>query len=342
MNLETLYSLAATGKEKIWSIEASDARIRVTFGYTGGRLQTQTRAAVSQEQAEKQALSRWKRKQKQGYAPRGASAAPEPRSWAMLAVDYTKRARDLVFPCWMQPKLDGTRAMFKDGAFFSRSGDPRRFGGDLERETAALVGAFPFPLDGEIYSDQIPFEQLAGLTNRAALDADEARVLSFHVFDHLGPGSFDARRADLESLFARAAPSSRVVFVETRRCESDAHAREWLDECRARGFEGIMLRNAAGEYRSGFRSKDLQKYKLFQDREYRVVGFKRGERGVLWQCATPEGRVFSVKPACADEESARMFAEGERYVGRLLTVKFQETTRHGVPRFPVAMRFKEN
>jgi DNA ligase-1 len=112
----------------------------------------------------------------------------------------------------------------------------------------------------------------------------------------------------------------------------------------AEGFEGIMLRNKTGLYKNS-RSADLQKYKEFFDDEYEVVNYKEGEgleEGcVLWVCKTPEGKLFSCRPRGTREDRVELFKNGDKYIGKKLTVRFQEKTTDGLPRFPVGITFRE-
>jgi DNA ligase-1 len=116
-------------------------------------------------------------------------------------------------------------------------------------------------------------------------------------------------------------------------------------------------------YRVGVRSTDLQKYKEFEDAEYRVVGFKEGdglEKGcVIWICetslapqetraspnevrlATGKSQNFAVRPRGTHEARAALMAEADRYVGQMLTVRYQELTTDGIPRFPVGITFRD-
>jgi DNA ligase-1 len=133
--------------------------------------------------------------------------------------------------------------------------------------------------------------------------------------------------------------------VTTEECKSREdlagfHAR-WTTD----GYEGVMLRNKAGKYRVGVRSVDLQKYKEFEDAEYKVVGFKEGdgvEKGcVVWLCVTAKNQEFAVRPRGTHEERQALFLEGDKYVGKMLTVRYQELTTDGIPRFPVGLTFRD-
>jgi DNA ligase-1 len=119
----------------------------------------------------------------------------------------------------------------------------------------------------------------------------------------------------------------------------EQHARFVAD-----GYEGIMLRNTAGLYKN-VRSVDLLKYKEFFDDEYEVVGFKEGEGGekgcVLWMCKTEKGDTFHCRPRGTREDRTELFQKGATYIGKKLTVRFQELTDDGIPRFPVGIAFRD-
>ena len=104
------------------------------------------------------------------------------------------------------------------------------------------------------------------------------------------------------------------------------------------GYEGTMLRNLDSVYEPNKRSKDLQKYKDNMEEEYKIVGFHEGsgdEKGaVIWDCITKEGKKFAVRPVGSRELRQGLYNNGQKYIGSLLTVIFQELTNDGIPRFP--------
>jgi DNA ligase-1 len=114
----------------------------------------------------------------------------------------------------------------------------------------------------------------------------------------------------------------------------------------ADGYEGIMLRNGNGMYQQGHRSHDLQKYKEFLEEEFTITGFREGDgrdkETVIWICVTEEGREFSVRPKGNIEYRKDLFSNGREYIGKKLTVIFQEKSQMGVPRFPVGKSIREN
>jgi DNA ligase-1 len=112
----------------------------------------------------------------------------------------------------------------------------------------------------------------------------------------------------------------------------------------AEGYEGLILRNAKGVYKVKHRSNDLQKYKEFFDAEYPIVGFREGdgvEKGcVIWLCSAPAGQ-FAVRPRGTHQERQAAFAAGAAAIGKKLTVRYQELTNDGIPRFPVGIAIRD-
>ena len=83
----------------------------------------------------------------------------------MLAQDYHKQGKKIVFPCYVQAKLDGVRSIFFNNALTSRNGKP--FSG-LDHIIAELAPATKegLILDGEVYSTTLTFQQFVGLVKK--------------------------------------------------------------------------------------------------------------------------------------------------------------------------------
>ena len=117
------------------------------------------------------------------------------------------------------------------------------------------------------------------------------------------------------------------------------------DEYISTGYEGIMVRNADGLYKLGYRSPDLQKLKSFVDNEYTIINYKEGEGTelgcVVWQCETSSGDRFWVRPMGTQEERKAYYNDGNKYLGAKLTVRYQELTDDGIPRFPVGVSIRD-
>ena len=110
-----------------------------------------------------------------------------------------------------------------------------------------------------------------------------------------------------------------------------------------------MIRKRDGIYKQDGktnRSKDLLKMKDFFDEEYEIVGYHEGTGDwigtPIWECESKvSGKVFSVTPNGPREERQRMYRNAERYIGKKLTVKYQEKSEEGIPRFPIGVGIRD-
>ena len=263
----------------------------------------------------------------------------------MLAHDYHKRGKSALFPCFVQPKLDGTRCVGMPGnGLFSRL---RKSFPHMEHILSELHQLPPeIILDGELYSSTLTFQEIVGLVKKETLrdgDAEKQRQIQFHVYDIITDMPFHNRLANLKHLFQRH-KFQHLVLVPTEMCESEEKMKEKHAAYVLSGYEGIMLRTKLGVYKHS-RSVDLLKYKEFLDDEYEVVGFEQGqglEEGcVIWVCKTAEEKTFHCRPRGSRESRSELFQNGADYIGKKLTVRFQELTDERIPRFPVGIAFRD-
>ena len=314
-----------------------------------------------------------------------------PADAATATATASKKKKVITFPCFVQPKLDGLRCV----SYATRSGPG---GGNNTAPAVALqsrTGAFftglphiaaalrPYLLqhpsvviDGELYTDQMPFEELAGLIKKKKItdsDVERLKKVKYHVYDIYDRVQHDMPYSERMGVLASAVrrcgcvandtfhsggmsanhrvlrsdteAAAVVVLVRTEKVAALGDFRRLFAEFVEAGYEGIMLRNAAGVYRANYRSNDLQKYKEFMEDEYRIIDFKEGEGrdagAVIWVCETADGKEFTVRPRGTFEQRREWFNDGESYIGKNLTVVYQELTEDGKPRFPVAKCVRE-
>jgi DNA ligase-1 len=368
-NFPILYSKSKGGKTQVWSIKVmkgpgEGATIKTSYGYEGGAMQEGQKEILKGkvkrspwEQALSEAQSDWKKKKDKGYAENLGNAhvpglagedavAAHATILPMLAHDYHKRGKSIVFPCYVQAKLDGVRSIFKNGVLTSRMGKP--FSG-LEHILAELGPATTegLVLDGEVYSTTLPFQQFVGLVKKkkfTAEDKEQLKQVNLWVYDCVNDSPFEQRLATLKAFFAKH-KFGHVHLLPTEEAANAGELKGFHDGYVAKGYEGLIVRNKKGMYHLATRSADLQKYKEFEDDEYEVVGFTDGEgqeKGlVIWTCKTKGGKQFHVRPRGTHEERAALFKEGDTYVGKKLTVRYQELTGDGIPRFPVGISFRD-
>jgi DNA ligase-1 len=62
---------------------------------------------------------------------------------------------------------------------------------------------------------------------------------------------------------------------------------------------------------------------------------------VIWVCKTQSGQEFTVRPEGTLETRKNYFKNKNNFFGKLLTVKFQNLTSLGIPRFPVGIVIRD-
>lgn len=292
----------------------------------------------------------------------------------------SKKKKVITFPCFVQPKLDGLRCV----SYATRCGNDVTI--TLQSRTGAFFTGLPhiaaalrpylsqhpsIVIDGELYTDQMPFEELAGLIKKKKItDSDIERLnkVKYHVYDiydraqsnmpyseRLGVlvdavkrcacVANDALTASGRMLRSDTEAAAVIVLVRTEKVAALADFRRLFAEFVEAGYEGIMLRNSVGMYRANYRSNDLQKYKEFIEDEYPIIDYTQGEGrdagAVIWLCETSDGKEFTVRPRGTMEQRRTWFENGGSYIGKKLTVVFQELTEEGKPRFPVGKAVRD-
>ncbi len=227
---------------------------------------------------------------------------------------------------WVSDKLDGIRAYWDgQGGLWSRLG--KRF----VKAPQAWLAQLPVdvPLDGELYLGPLRFND----TVRAVKGCDGWQELRYVVFDA------PADPQGYENRIRHAAEQWRDVTPVVE-CNGLEHLWSALREAEAKGLEGIMLRQPESLY-VGKRSRTLLKVKSFVDTEATVVahipgkGKHIGRLGAL-HCLLDDGTPFNVGTGFTDVERS-----DPPDIGSRVTVKYQELTPAGVPRFPTFVTVRD-
>jgi hypothetical protein len=83
-----------------------------------------------------------------------------------------------------------------------------------------------------------------------------------------------------------------------------------------------------------------------QDAEFVIVGVEEGKgklagHGIM-QCKTDKGLEFAVKMKGRTDNLKDYLEHPEKYIGKQLTVQYQNLHVTGIPRFPVGLRIRED
>jgi len=255
------------------------------------------------------------------------------------------------FPYLAQPKLDGVRCIGTYDGLFTRTGKAIEGFTEIEAEVKALIHCNPeiLAVDGELYCHSMKFDEISGIVRKKGKDPSKDR-LYLSVFDYI-PTPTSADTALIRSkVLDRAIDASLPNMLQVMHAEinNQQELDGFLGGIISQGYEGVMLRNPHGKYEQK-RSSNLLKLKQFQDSEFEITDTLEGsgkETGLLiWQCKTAGGETFTVRPEGSYEQREALLAEARiepgKFIGKPLTVRFQELTSKGIPRFPVAVGIRD-
>ena len=244
----------------------------------------------------------------------------------------------------LSQKLNGNRCVFVNGKMMSRQG--KEFTGlDHILSDIQKVVDDGIVLDGELVgkneeglSDSANFQKSTGIAN--SKDADKTS-LKYVIFDTLRLEEFQNGKSEYtykirrqlllelkETIAKHNLKNIEVVqmFYEgTDQTEID----KWLDYCEEHDYEGCMI-NLDSPYECK-RVKSLQKAKMFKDIDLRcisvneaITGKYKGTLGSI-TCKYKNGTV-DVGSGFSDEQRGYYFNNPNEIVGKIITVKYKETT----------------
>lgn len=269
---------------------------------------------------------------------------------------------------YVQPKLDGIRALVfcTQGrvVMVTRKAKQILWLKHIRDDIATLLGDREhIVLDCEVYAEQIcgtctlkgktkvfepsdeylpsslRFETITGACRpvRGSPHPLESQLKAyiFDVYDTNQPDLNQTSRFEiLDEL--DTSPFEGIRKVDTQEIFSQDEISEYHDRYVEDGYEGVVLRSKELVYKSGKRSLYMRKYKDFMDSEFEITGIECDD-GVdrdqfVWLC-TNGTRIFRVKPMGTREQKYEWYENSEDYIGKQLTVRYQEVSSDGDLRF---------
>lgn len=180
----------------------------------------------------------------------------------MLACDAD--LSKLKFPVLASPKLDGVRAIIRDGVVLSRSLKPIP-----NRHVQIMLGRPELEgLDGELILGDPTHPEAYRRTVSAIMSIEGEPDVTFYVFDRLDR-DYPYSEVDLSSVLTLPVWSLMLHNME----ELEEYEVAILDK----GYEGVMLRDPQSPYkfgRSTAKEGYLLKLKRFADSEAEIIGFE--------------------------------------------------------------------
>lgn len=282
-----------------------------------------------------------------------------PQFDVLLAKDgkSCKKAAEIISKgVYLSPKFDGYRclAVIENGhvTLFSRNGTVYSNFPTVEK---ALLDSFPnmnIVFDGEIMSDDFQAMQKSAFASKRGTTVGDVK---YHIFDTLDINEWStlnfvenkgSRYRRLETLSQFFKPELRLVKQELVFTMDDVLKAEQLYI--SQGHEGAMTCPDI-PYWLGKKSNTMLKWKTFKSEDCEIIGFYEGKddtrhKGRLggFVLKQEDGQECECGSGFSDEDRDYIWNNKKEFLGRTVEVKYQEKTNHGILRFPVFMRFRDD
>lgn len=364
-----LYKRTSKGGVQEWAVSAYEnddkhGVIVVTYGLKGGKKQTKSEVitvgknigrsneTTPYQQAQADAESRWKvnlTRKNYGLDEEAVASANKRAASPMLA-KLVEAVKEVDWAsAFVQPKFDGFRLVatkIDEGNIQLKSRENKPIETLVHiSEQLDRVMQIGDVFDGEAYCHDMTFQDIAKAIKAVK---PTTSYIKYHVYDIMARAPFSERYGRLR-LRLMDSKQANLVAVETIRVASMAEVQEYQSRCLERGYEGAMLRHGDAFYEAGKRSSSLLKVKTFLDAEFEIVEILEGRgdcKGMArFICDTGLGnqKTFEVLAHGPHPHKRIYWRTRDRWLGKMLTVKFQEWTTSDPPtlRFPVALRFPD-
>ncbi len=264
------------------------------------------------------------------------------------------------WPKIIQPKLDGICCLAVNGVAMSRTMKPipNKFIQKFfeEKQLHGLHGELMIAGD---------FNDVQSGVMRIEGEPDFYYVV-YDIWNSID--CYDIRFETLSSFLPE--DYGRVKLIQQKEVNNPEECITALEGFIAEGYEGAMLRDPYSCYKQGrhtLKSQALMKLKNFYDDEAVVIGFEEkmhntnakelDERGYSKRSSKNEGMVpadtlgalivkwndkeFKIGTGYNDEQRKGIWLNRDKLLGKLVTYKYQELSKYGVPRFPVFKAFRD-
>ena len=356
-----IYKYTVKGAIQTWQIIADGNKFYTIEGQKDGKLTTslpticieknigKKNETSAEEQALAESAAKYQKKLDKGYNEVLTSEKVyfEP----MLAhkwEDYGSKIDWKKQKVFVQPKLDGLRAINNGKTIMSRNGKPYL-------SVPHLLHKYDVALDGELYTHKYKddFNKIVSLCKKQDANAIElsesAEKVEYWVYDYPSHnGVFSERYKALTEI--KDLPKNTVT-VPTYEVKNEQEIKEWHAKFIGEGYEGTIVRIDA-PYENK-RSKSLLKFKDFIDEEFTIVGAEEGTGGrigtigyFIMQHDKNPNQTFKSNVKGNFDYLKQIWKDRDSYIGSSATVKyFQRTPKKDgdngdVPRFPYIIKLK--
>lgn len=264
-----------------------------------------------------------------------------------LADKYEPKLVDWEDGWYVSRKIDGARCIAivdSDGfaTFYSRTG--KSFDTlDIVAGGIKALGISNVVLDGELcLVDENGNEDFQGIMKQLKKKDHTITNPSYKIFDMISHDEFYSKQGLKNKTYEHRYNNLREVMknnscaclsvLAQEKIKDDEHFAEWTKRSQDYGWEGLMLR--ANEPYKGKRSKDLLKYKSFNDDEYEVIDTEMGpfryvfdgkeHEETMLSCVMikHKGHIVRVGSGFSIEQRQEFYCNPCKILGKIITVQY--------------------
>lgn len=365
---KTLYKRTSTGSIQVWSIYFDDNGYWTVTGKDGGKeiisaptIVTAKSTRNLKEQILSEVESKIRKQIDKKYTEDKGTIDDAEDTLdgysCQLAHKYVEHKSKIKFPCSSQPKMDGCRLLATKYGFFSRGRKKFTSCQHIWEELKDFFKKDPTAkLDGELYTHEYKndFEKICQAVKKTAEHATEEDIelqkkVSYHIYDAprisglVETDSFKSRQEAIAKAFSKSKHITVVETINNVKNEEELISlkERWIEN----GYEGCMARNSDAPY-EGKRSYNLQKLKDFMDEEFTIIKVNEGNGKLSGHAGSftfkmKNGKEFDAKMIGSIDRLKYLFENPNVCIGKLATVRFQNYTSDGIPRFPVCKSIRD-
>lgn len=364
MQLPTLYKRTELGKIQVWTMHVEGDKFWSVEGLQDGAM-TINKPTVCKgknigranetspsDQAAKEAQAKWRLKKDKGYSETVAGVDKTAKKFfkPMLAKKYADFKNRIKFPVLCSRKIDGARLIATKDRLITRNGKVYSNCQHISKMLEPLFAAHPrWIIDSEIYSHDAPFERIMHVvrqTKPTQADIEESeKTVKIYVFDGVADDpkeGFKSRFSAIRAEITKLIPDLKyIVFVDNFEAGNHDEIMKFHEQFVSESFEGVMIRIPDAPYENK-RSSYLLKYKSFTDAEFVIEdvvegkGVRAGLAGNLL-LKLADGRTFGAGLRGNEAYYRQLLKDKKQVIGRKATIRYQELSSDGIPRFPVCV-----
>jgi ATP-dependent DNA ligase len=270
----------------------------------------------------------------------------------MAVNSYKDHKNKISYPCYIQPKLDGIRAViYKDKETNKLKMISRRHKhilgfenllSELENNKIFDINHNPdcynTYLDGELYNHSLTLQKISGIVRKE--NNEDKNKLKFYMFDIFNINKADLyfeERIDLINLYFN--DLEYLTIVESIKIFNEEEGDKYLDEYIQKKYEGIIYKPIDKPYEFSFnkeiRSNFYLKRKLFFDNEFKIIGYELDKNGcIIFILITEDEIEFKSTPKLTIKERKNFIKENnfkKDYLNKFATIRYDDLSDDGVP-----------